>query len=126
MSCNDNGELGTTPASIRWNVVRGDTSSIKVNFFESDGKTYTDTSGWEYLATAYNQKTDTSDELETIPGDGYVTVIANPDVTNTWGDGYKSIVSEIIFDIEVTKSDGSVWTPIIGTIKVLGDVTRSL
>ncbi len=115
--------LGADPAHVRWQVVRGDTSTIKIEFFENDEVTYFDTSDWTYVASAYDFKGDVVDELEVVPGDGFVEIIATSDITSLWGTGYSSVVSELAFDLEVTIGNDIIWTPVIGTISVLGDVT---
>jgi hypothetical protein len=115
--------FGSDPAVVKWQVVRGDTANIRVEFLETDEKTFVSTSGWEYTASAYDPKTDTIDELEVVAGNGYVEITASPDITKMWGAGYRSVVAELLFDVQVTKSDGTVWTPVVGTIAVLGDVT---
>jgi hypothetical protein len=33
------------------------------------------------------------------------------------------VVAELSYDLQVTKSDGTIWTPVIGNIVVIGDVT---
>jgi len=114
--------VGADPVSTKWSVVRGDTSSIRIEFYDTDEVTYLDTSTWTFLATAYNKVSDTSDILEVTPGNGYVDIIAASDVTETWGTGIASVVAELAFDLQVTIGD-IVWTPVLGTIAVLGDVT---
>jgi hypothetical protein len=125
--------FGADPATIKWNVVRGDTSPLRIEFLEDDETTYFDTSGWTYKATAYDSKTDILDNLEVTAGEGYVDIMAPPSITELWGSGYKSVVAELFFDLQVTidvpdiNMDGpTVWTPVIGTILVIGDVSGSL
>jgi hypothetical protein len=125
--------FGADPAHIKWNVVRGDTSPLRIEFLEDDEETYFDTSGWTYRATTYDSKTDFLDELEVTPGEGYVDIMAPSSITELWGSGYKSIVAELIFDLQVTidvlniNMDGpTIWTPVIGTVSVIGDVSGSL
>lgn len=115
--------FGADPAQITWNIVRGDTATIVVQFFENDEKTYTDTSGWTFLATAYDSKTDTFYELDSIESEGFVRITAQPDITEQWGVGVKSKVAELAFDLQITTNDNIIWTPVIGTINVIGDVT---
>lgn len=117
--------FGADPAIIKWNIVRGDTSPLRVEFLEDDEETYFDTSDWTFKATAYDSKTDILDELEVTTHNGYVDILAPSSITELWGSGYKSIVAELSFDLQVT-IDNTVWTPVIGTISVLGDVTGSL
>jgi hypothetical protein len=116
-------KFGADPANIQWKVVRGDTSSIRVEFWEDDEVTPIDTDGWTYIATAYNGTTGTSYELDTDANDNYVDITAYPVTTEEWGSGYSSVVAELTFDLEITKTNNTVWTPVIGTICVLGDTT---
>jgi hypothetical protein len=54
-------------------------------------------------------------------------ITAECDITQRWGTGYKSIVAELSFDLSVqignNLANPTIWTPVIGTISVLGDVT---
>jgi hypothetical protein len=118
-------EFGSDPTIIKWNVTRGDTSKIKIEFLNNDEVTKFSTSGWEYLSTAYDPKTDIADELEVSSGPGYVIVTAPSDVTENWGTAYNATVAELLFDVQITGPD-FVWTPIVGTISVIGDVSGSL
>lgn len=114
--------FGADPAIIQWTIVRGDTSPLRVYFYEADGVTAIDTSTWEFAASAYDYKNDVTDELQVVAHAGYVDVTALPDITQYWGTGYKTIVSQLGFDLQVTIGD-VVWTPVLGTIKVLADFT---
>lgn len=115
--------LGADPAIIKWNIVRGDTSPLRVEFYQNDEVTAYDTSGWQYAASAYDFKGDVIDELSVTPGNGYVEIVAGPEITALWGTGYGKVVAELAFDLQVTIDNDTVWTPVIGTISVLGDVT---
>lgn len=117
--------FGADPANIRWSVVRGDTSTLKIEFLENDEVTYFDTDGWEYSASAYDRKTDIVDTLQVTPHTGYVVVTAPASITSMWGSTYGGNVAELQFDLEVTM-DSTVWTPVIGTITVHGDVSGTL
>jgi hypothetical protein len=125
MSC-DPEIFGADPANIRWSVVRGDTSTIKVEFLDNDEVTYFDTSDWTYVASAYDKKTDIVDELIVDAHNGYVIITAPADITSQWGTTYGGLVAELQFDLEVTLDDKSVWTPVIGLISVSGDVSTGL
>ncbi len=118
--------FGANPASIQWKVVRGDTAQIFIDFFEDDEVTGFDCDGWTYRATTYDSSGDVLDEL-VVESEGHsVTIIAPASVTLNWGSGYKNVVSELPFDLQVnipTAGENTIWTPIIGTITVLGDVT---
>jgi len=117
--------FGADPARIKWNVVRGDTASLRVEFLDNDEVTYFDTSDWEYVASSYDPKGDIIDELTVTPGNGYVDIVAGPDLTQYWGTGYGSALAELNFDLQVT-IDNTVWTPVVGNILVIGDVSGSL
>jgi ribosomal protein S8E len=124
--------LGANPANIHWNVVRGDTAKIKITFFESNEVTEFDTDDWTYLATAYNPANTTYYELSVVEGDGFIEIIATPEISNTWGTASSGIVAELSFDLEVTipavapETEDTIWTPVIGTISVIGDITRGI
>jgi hypothetical protein len=115
--------FGADPANIKWRIVRGDTSPLRVEFFENDEVTPYDTEGWEYSSTTYDFRGDVLDELEVEAGEGFVNITAPAEITSLWGTGYSSVVTELAFDLQVTIDGDTVWTPVIGTITVLGDVT---
>jgi len=115
--------FGADPANIKWNVVRGDTAILNVEFLEDDEETFRDTSNWDFTATAYNPITGNSDDLEIEEGEGYVQIVAPAYITETWGTGADRRVAELKFDLEVITEDDITWTPVIGTISVVGDIT---
>lgn len=115
---------GAEPTNIQWTVVRGDTAKLRIEFLESDEVTPQDTGTWTYAATALDVKSNTSSELQVVAGTGYVDIIALPELTSTWGSSRtSSSIAELSFDLQVTIDADTVWTPIIGTIRVLPDVT---
>ena len=117
---------GATPANVQWTVIRGDSATLKIEFFEDDETTYFDTDNWEFLATAYDQSGDFLDDLPVVVDDGFVEIKVPADVTANWGLDYKTVVAELPFDLQVIITEGSdetTWTPVIGTICVLGDIT---
>jgi hypothetical protein len=125
--------FGADPANIKWQIVRGDTSPLRVEFLQDDEVTYFDISDWTFEATTYDPQSDALDSLEVSRGTGYVDILAPSSITELWGVGYKSVVTELTFDLQVTidgpniNMDGpTVWTPLIGTISVIGDITGSL
>jgi hypothetical protein len=124
--------LGATPANIHWNVIRGDTAKLKISFFESNEVNEFDTDGWTYVATAYNPANTTYYELLVVEKDGFIEIVAIPETSNAWGTGSYGIVAELTFDLEVTipavapETEDTIWTPVIGTISVTGDITRGL
>jgi hypothetical protein len=121
-------KYGASPANIQWTVVRGNDATLKVEFFEDDEITAYDTDGWTYLSTAYDPTGEVLDELTVTEDDGYAIISIPADIAINWGTQYKSVVSELQFDLQVTIPGGSgeedtIWTPVIGTICVLGNVT---
>lgn len=114
---------GANPTNIQWTVVRGDTAKLRIDFFENDEVTLQDTSTWTYSASSYSPKTLVTDTLDTVAGNGYVEIIARPAITSTWGTGYASVVAELSFDLQITIGEDTVWTPVIGTIVVIPDIT---
>jgi hypothetical protein len=121
-------KYGASPANIQWTVVRGDSATLKIEFFEDNETTYWDTDGWTFLSTAYDPTGDFLDELTVTDEAGYVTISVAADITENWGSQYKTVVSELPFDLKVTIPGGSgeedtIWTPVVGTICVLGNVT---
>lgn len=119
--------FGSKPLSVTWNVVRGDTASLKLYFLEKDEVTPIDMSGWTFAASTYDLKGNALDELTVNVGVGFVEIVAPSVITQTWGIGYKNgIIAELAFDLEITISaDNRVWTPIIGTIAVIPDISGS-
>jgi len=124
-SCSDSViSIGAEPQNVKWTIVRGDDISAKFEWYEDDGVTLKDTTGWTYLASAYDPKTSTKYTLTTTAETGYVTVSAASSMTAGWGTGSANIVAELIFDLQVTISSKK-WTPIVGTIIVRSDITGS-
>jgi hypothetical protein len=121
-------KYGASPANIQWTVVRGDSATLKIEFFEDDETTYWDTDGWTFLSTSYDPAGEVLDELTVTDEVGYVTISVPAETTANWGSQYKTVVSELPFDLQVTIPGGSgeddtIWTPVVGTICVLGNVT---
>lgn len=115
--------IGADPYNIVWNVVRGDTATLKIEFYETNEIDLYDTTGWTYISTAYEAKTDTSYTLTTTASPGYVTITAPKTMTDDWGVGSKYRIAELELDLQVTFSDSTVWTPVRGTISVISDIT---
>ncbi len=118
--------FGADPVTIQWRVVRGDTASLRVEFLQDNEVDFYDTDGWIFRATAYDQSGNVLDALECEPGEGFVDIKAYPSVTKNWGLKYLRTVAELPFDVQVTIPElieDTVWTPVIGTIHVLGDIT---
>ena len=121
-------KYGASPANIQWTVVRGDSATLKIEFFEDDEVTYWDTDGWTFSSTAFDPTGEVLDELTVTDEAGYVTISISADTTLNWGTQYKTVVAELPFDLQVTIPGGSgekdtIWTPVTGTICVLGNVS---
>jgi hypothetical protein len=122
-------KYGAAPANINWTVIRGDTAVLQVQFYQPDETTSFNTTGWTYTSTVYNPSGEVLDTLDVTGAAGMVTVTAPASITEGWGSGYKSVVSELQFDVQVTIPSGNiaiedtVWTPVLGYISVLGDVS---
>ena len=125
-------KYGASPANIQWTVVRGDTATLLVEFLEDDEITPFDCSEWTFRATAYDPMGDVLDNLTVTVDDNEVTITALASITEDWGTGYNQVAAELRFDLEVIIEGGSganadtVWTPVIGTICVLSDMTPGL
>jgi hypothetical protein len=116
-------QVGANPINIKWKVVRGDTATLRVDFLEDDEITVIDIDDWSFASSSYDASGDLLDELIVDKYDGYVIITAPAETTKYWGVGYKSIVADLPFDLEITTDDSVVWTPIIGTITVYSDIS---
>jgi hypothetical protein len=118
-------QFGQKPISFKWNVVRGDTAKLRIDFLENDETTAFNISSWNIVSSAYDTKGEVLDELDVIKYAGYIEVVAPSDITENWGVGYSTVIAELAFDVEVTIGN-EIWTPVIGTIVVAADVTGGL
>jgi hypothetical protein len=124
-------QVGASPINIQWKVVRGDTATLKIEFLEDDEITPIDISDWTFVSSSYDSSGDTLDELTVEKYTGYVIITATSDITKFWGVGYRNTVLELPFDLEIiipNSESGAIepeitWTPVIGTIVVLSDIT---
>ena len=124
-------QVGASPINIQWKVVRGDTATLRIDFLEDDEVTPINISTWTFVSSSYDSSGDTLDELTVEKYTGYVVVTATSEITKLWGVGYRNTVLELPFDLEIViPSDDSgaiepeiTWTPVIGTIVVLSDIT---
>ncbi len=125
-------KYGASPANIQWTVVRGDTATLLVQFLEDDEVTPFDCDDWTFRATAYDPMGNVLDNLTVTVDDNEATITALASITKDWGTGYNQVAAELRFDLEVIIEGGSganadtVWTPVIGTICVLSDMTPGL
>ena len=125
-------KYGASPANIQWTVVRGDTATLLVQFLEDDEITPFDCDEWTFRATAYDPMGNVLDNLTVTVDDNEATITAPASVTEDWGTGYNQVAAELRFDLEVIIEGGSgldadtVWTPVVGTICVLSDMTPGL
>jgi hypothetical protein len=116
-------QVGANPINIKWKVVRGDTATLRVDFLEDDEITTIDIDDWTFSSSSYDASGDLLDELIVDKYDGYVVITAPAETTKYWGVGYRSIVADLPFDLEITTDEDVVWTPIIGTITVYSDIS---
>jgi len=124
-------QVGASPINIQWKVVRGDTATLKIEFLEDDEVTPIDISDWTFLSSSYDNSGDTLDELTVEKYIGYVIITALSEITKLWGVGYRNTVLELPFDLQIVipnAESGAIepeitWTPVIGTIVVLSDIT---
>ena len=125
-------QYGAEPVNVQWKVVRGSNGSLTIDFLEIDETTAFDTAGWTYKATSYDPLGNVLDDLPVEATTGSVTISVDSCITENWGTGYKNIVAELPFDLQVTipgisvsgsETEDTIWTPVIGTICVLGNVT---
>ena len=125
-------QYGAEPVNVQWKVVRGSNGSLVVDFLEIDETTAFDTAGWTYKATSYDATGNVLDDLPVEATTGSVTITVDSCITENWGTGYKNIVAELPFDLQITipgetvsgvTAEDTIWTPVIGTICVLGNVT---
>jgi hypothetical protein len=124
-------QVGASPINIQWKVVRGDTATLKIEFLEDDEVTPIDISDWTFVSSSYDSSGDTLDELTVEKYTGYVVITALSEITKLWGVGYRNTVLELPFDLEIiipNDESGAIepeitWTPVIGTIVVLSDIT---
>ena len=125
-------KYGASPANIQWTVVRGDTANLLVEFLEDDEITPFDCSDWTFRATSYDPMGNILDNLTVTDVNNKVTITAPASITENWGTGYNQVAAELRFDLEVIIEGGSgldadtVWTPVVGTICVLSDMTPGL
>jgi hypothetical protein len=125
-------KYGASPANIQWTVVRGDTATLLVEFLEDDEITPFDCSDWTFRATSYDPMGNVLDNLTVTDINNKVTITAPASITEDWGTGYNQVAAELRFDLEVIIEGGSgldadtVWTPVVGTICVLSDMTPGL
>lgn len=112
---------GESPAKIVWNVVRGDDSSIEITLLDDNGAALT-TTNWTYASKARSNST--LHNLTVTSLANVVTIKASASTTALWGAGaFTNPAAQLPFDLQVTKGDGTKWTPVIGRIVVAPDVT---
>lgn len=123
-SCSTNIDiLGADPLRVQWKVIRGDSGSLRVEFLEDDEITFLNISDWSFLASAYYPVSGNQEPLTVSVGSGFVDINITPTQSSAWGNTFSTVVAELGFDLQITKPDNTVWTPVIGTICVLGDIT---
>lgn len=112
--------VGSSPANVMWTVVRGDDAKLSLQFLDTDGVTPLNVSGW-----TYSSKVKTASGLVSAtvtPGASSTVVIHITDEQTSAMDIPTASPASYPFDLQVTKADETVWTPLIGTLRVLPDV----
>lgn len=101
--------VSNVPERVEWHCYRGDTATLTV-FINDDAGDPVDVTTWTWAAVAVDE-----DGIETaltcIASVGAVTV------TVVWP------LESSTFDVQATKPDTTVWTPVRGRITVKDDVT---
>jgi hypothetical protein len=115
--------LGSSPVNVKWNIVRGDTATLRIDFLQDDEVTPYNISSWVIESSVYNPKTGARNDLEITKNSGWIVVTARADLTAQWGDGFRYRVNELNFDVEVTLADGTVWTPVVGVVSLISDIS---
>lgn len=115
--------IGSSPVNVKWNIVRGDTATLRIDFLEDDETTAYNISSWVIESSVYNPRTGARNDLEITKNNGWIVLTARADLTAQWGDGFRYRVNELNFDVEVTLSDGTVWTPVVGVISLISDIS---
>lgn len=121
-------QYGLNPTNIQWTIVRGSTATLRIDFLDTDEVTAWDIDGWTFKATAYDPDGDVLDDIAVAVEDGYIVLDATWCITDHWGTSYSDVVAELRFDVRATipgtgGAKDTLWTPVLGTIKVLGNVT---
>ena len=112
---------GEQPAKIVWNVVRGDDSSIEITLLDDNGAAL-NTSGWTY--SSQSSLGGTLYTLNVTSSQNVVTVKAPSAPTALWGAGpVTNPAAQVPLDLQVTNGDATQWTPVIGRIVVIPDIT---
>jgi len=124
--CSDNQILGSDPISIRWNIVEGDTGSLTVDFFENNEVDRFDMTGWVFQSTVFDPKTNSTYvlDVETLEN-GSIVITADASTTSSWGNQLPFQTKQLQFDIQGVFEGTVVWTPVIGTIVLIGDVSTT-
>ena len=126
--CNGSSVFGNTPANIKWEINRGDSAELKIQFFESDEVTFWDTEGWDFVASAYDPVNDAVEELETFLDEDGIRLRVDSNLSAEWGSGFGKVVLNLPFDLKaiIPGNPENTWTIISGTIVVNADVSSGL
>ena len=60
--------FGADPVTMQWSVVRGDTGTLRVEFYEDNEVDYYDTTGWIFISVRVSQSVSRQNQLMLLPG----------------------------------------------------------
>lgn len=123
--------IGSAPPQLAWTVVRGDSAAFKV-YVTDDSKTPLNMPDWT-IDMEIKRPTSASDAgIITDNATAVLTLVPAQDPDDAAGEFTVRLLptesSQLetgdIFDIELTGSDGTVWTVAQGSVTVVEDVTN--
>lgn len=123
--------IGSAPPQLAWTVVRGDSAAFKV-YVTDDSKTPLNMADWT-IDMEIKRPTSASDAgIITDNATAVLTLVPAQDPDDAAGEFTVRLLptesSQLetgdIFDIELTGTDGTVWTVAQGSVTVVEDVTN--
>jgi len=123
--------IGSAPPQLAWTVVRGDSAAFKV-YVTDDSKTPLNMPDWT-IDMEIKRPTSASDAgIITDNATAVLTLVPAQDPDDAAGEFTVRLLptesSQLetgdIFDIELTGTDGTVWTVAQGSVTVVEDVTN--
>ena len=123
--------IGSAPPQLVWTVVRGDSASFKV-YVTDDVRQPLNIPDWTIDMEIKRPNSPANAGVITDDATAVLTLIPIQDPDDTDGEFTVSLLpiesaqleTGDIFDIELTGTDGTVWTVAQGSITVIEDVTN--
>jgi hypothetical protein len=123
-------DVGNTPPTVRWTVVRGDTASFRV-YVTDDAKLPLNVPDWTISMKIKRPNLASDSGVITDNATEIFTLSPAPDVDDADGEftvflsSTESLVLETgdIFDIQLSQGSETVWTVCRGSMVILEDVT---